>query len=122
MTVVFFFFFSSRRRHTRCSRDWSSDVCSSDLLVEAQVEADLRVKILVDATMISQPPTAGGDLVVVGHHRAAVAHDREVLGRIERENGRTAEAADLLAQPLGPVGLRAVLEEPHAQPRGRLTE
>src|SRR3989449_3770667 len=28
----YFFFFSSRRRHTRCSRDWSSDVCSSDLL------------------------------------------------------------------------------------------
>src|SRR3989449_10209759 len=27
------FFFSSRRRHTRCSRDWSSDVCSSDLMV-----------------------------------------------------------------------------------------
>src|SRR5690554_7852693 len=26
------FFFSSRRRHTRCGRDWSSDVCSSDLL------------------------------------------------------------------------------------------
>src|SRR3989449_8984975 len=29
--AFFFFFFSSRRRHTRCSRDWSSDVCSSDL-------------------------------------------------------------------------------------------
>src|SRR5712675_3126226 len=29
------FFFSSRRRHTRCSRDWSSDVCSSDLHVVA---------------------------------------------------------------------------------------
>src|SRR3989337_2544228 len=29
-----FFFFSSRRRHTRCCRDWSSDVCSSDLLAE----------------------------------------------------------------------------------------
>src|SRR5687768_15262002 len=29
--MLFFFFFSSRRRHTRCSRDWSSDVCSSDL-------------------------------------------------------------------------------------------
>src|SRR5256884_648634 len=28
---LLFFFFSSRRRHTRCSRDWSSDVCSSDL-------------------------------------------------------------------------------------------
>src|SRR6266436_6134980 len=32
MCLIFmFFFFSSRRRHTRCSRDWSSDVCSSDL-------------------------------------------------------------------------------------------
>src|SRR5207253_7777603 len=30
-TFFFFFFFSSRRRHTRWPRDWSSDVCSSDL-------------------------------------------------------------------------------------------
>src|SRR5215208_6482050 len=30
---MFFFFFSSRRRHTRWPRDWSSDVCSSDLLL-----------------------------------------------------------------------------------------
>src|SRR5438105_6813441 len=29
--LYFFFFFSSRRRHTRSTRDWSSDVCSSDL-------------------------------------------------------------------------------------------
>src|SRR6266498_4306448 len=29
--MCFCFFFSSRRRHTRCGRDWSSDVCSSDL-------------------------------------------------------------------------------------------
>src|SRR5699024_12201231 len=29
--LLFFFFFSSRRRHTRSKRDWSSDVCSSDL-------------------------------------------------------------------------------------------
>src|SRR5206468_7416144 len=29
--VMFLFFFSSRRRHTRSDRDWSSDVCSSDL-------------------------------------------------------------------------------------------
>src|SRR6266496_5603996 len=31
MSSFFFFFFSSRRRHTRSLRDWSSDVCSSDL-------------------------------------------------------------------------------------------
>src|SRR5207249_7380551 len=30
-TLILFFFFSSRRRHTRSKRDWSSDVCSSDL-------------------------------------------------------------------------------------------
>src|SRR5256884_6813673 len=29
--LLFFFFFQRRRRHTRCGRDWSSDVCSSDL-------------------------------------------------------------------------------------------
>src|SRR2546422_10746669 len=33
---VLFFFFSSRRRHTRCSRDWSSDVCSSDLKLDPE--------------------------------------------------------------------------------------
>src|SRR5437870_12335732 len=31
IVFFFFFFFSSRRRHTRWPRDWSSDVCSSDL-------------------------------------------------------------------------------------------
>src|SRR3989440_5010085 len=31
LILLFFFFFSSRRRHTRSDRDWSSDVCSSDL-------------------------------------------------------------------------------------------
>src|SRR5258706_778849 len=40
-----FFFFSSRRRHTRLVSDWSSDVCSSDL-VDAILDAAAR--ILVD--------------------------------------------------------------------------
>src|SRR5256884_5051430 len=33
LTTVLYFFFSRRSRHTRCSRDWSSDVCSSDLII-----------------------------------------------------------------------------------------
>src|SRR2546422_9657898 len=42
---MFFFFFSSRRRHTRCSRDWSSDVCSSDLGADDErVEGVARVE------------------------------------------------------------------------------
>src|SRR5690625_915813 len=32
------FFFSSRRRHTRWPRDWSSDVCSSDLKIELKID------------------------------------------------------------------------------------
>src|SRR2546429_4631833 len=38
LIYVFCFFFSSRRRHTRCSRDWSSDVCSSDLVESTQFD------------------------------------------------------------------------------------
>src|SRR2546430_5866619 len=38
--VCFFFFFSSRRRHTRFDCDWSSDVCSSDLLLEGVMERE----------------------------------------------------------------------------------
>src|SRR6266536_5666421 len=34
---MMFFFFSSRRRHTRSTRDWSSDVCSSDLELHGEV-------------------------------------------------------------------------------------
>src|SRR2546422_1603622 len=41
------FFFSSRRRHTRCSRDWSSDVCSSDLTqIEGRAAADGLIQLL----------------------------------------------------------------------------
>src|SRR5690606_40110323 len=40
--LCFMFFFSSRRRHTRFSRDWSSDVCSSDLYAWALPAPILR--------------------------------------------------------------------------------
>src|SRR5207302_7834209 len=39
------FFFSSRRRHTRFSRDWSSDVCSSDLYSDSEFR---QAKIISD--------------------------------------------------------------------------
>src|SRR5690606_39340923 len=42
------FFFSSRRRHTRFSRDWSSDVCSSDLELGVR-PADLPISVTVTA-------------------------------------------------------------------------
>src|SRR6266498_5561022 len=42
---MFAFFFSSRRRHTRCGRDWSSDVCSSDL-DDGTVDDQPRIRYL----------------------------------------------------------------------------
>src|SRR2546428_11823926 len=70
------FFFSSRRRHTRSDRDWSSDVCSSDLNVELKAagltevvtvteEAPLlnttspEVGVRIDEKRISELPIAG---------------------------------------------------------------
>src|SRR5688572_31958903 len=44
MHVVFFFFFSSRRRHTRFDCDWSSDVCSSDLLQTATATDTINIR------------------------------------------------------------------------------
>src|SRR5690606_39473403 len=47
---VLSFFFSSRRRHTRFSRDWSSDVCSSDLvgLPQPRARPALRKATMTD--------------------------------------------------------------------------
>src|SRR2546426_9918034 len=54
-----FFFFSSRRRHTRLQGDWSSDVCSSDLLadlpaVSAEARARLQDAGLTDVFRLAQ--------------------------------------------------------------------
>src|SRR5216684_8029689 len=53
------FFFSSRRRHTRCSRDWSSDVCSSDLDV-----ADAPARIEAGKGILKDHLHAPADLVL----------------------------------------------------------
>src|SRR6266508_3694465 len=50
-----FFFFSSRRRHTRWPRDWSSDVCSSDLVgEELLVIAEGEVRVVAGGTEIAR--------------------------------------------------------------------
>src|SRR5699024_11501140 len=42
-----FFFFSSRRRHTRSKRDWSSDVCSSDLNIVEEVRQSSEIPLVL---------------------------------------------------------------------------
>src|SRR5687768_17706912 len=69
--AIVFFFFSSRRRHTRCSRDWSSDVCSSDLLESKQFAAlgrAIRGSVMIMGPMLARfgmckLPKPGGDKI-----------------------------------------------------------
>src|SRR5207248_6792918 len=55
--VGVFFFFSSRRRHTRSYGDWSSDVCSSDLVTGLRATAPFstRAWLIADRTSASRP-------------------------------------------------------------------
>src|SRR5215471_5716 len=66
MVLFFFFFFSSRRRHTRSLRDWSSDVCSSDLLGLAD-ELDL---VVTRDDMRALKPDPDGWRVIAEHFGA----------------------------------------------------
>src|SRR5215813_5499201 len=68
---MFFFFFSSRRRHTRCGRDWSSDVCSSDLEHDEQLLMDpleilLVLELVRDSVQIAPRKLAGSSLLHSG--------------------------------------------------------
>src|SRR5439155_2137240 len=54
--LICFFFFSSRRRHTRWPRDWSSDVCSSDLSYgEATVAYTSLTRAIEDLLCVLTP-------------------------------------------------------------------
>src|SRR3989449_6366691 len=62
--MLCFFFFSSRRRHTRCSRDWSSDVCSSDLpSTYATIISTLKARWYATAKDRRFAPTPLGETV-----------------------------------------------------------
>src|SRR5581483_12098269 len=56
--IFLYFFFSSRRRHTRYWRDWSSDVCSSDLEIKnrEQAIAGLKARLGEYQGRLSQEP------------------------------------------------------------------
>src|SRR5690606_17263436 len=67
---IVLFFFSSRRRHTRFSRDWSSDVCSSDL----EIDADILMGTDPDADRlgIAVKNDAGEYIVLTGNQVGAL--------------------------------------------------
>src|SRR5438046_4757375 len=84
VTDSLFFFFSSRRRHTRLVSDWSSDVCSSDLLWE--MTAGLGIGVL-----------AVGWLVVYLLRRFFQSTKEEHKGKIRASAPRTENPSALMA-------------------------
>src|SRR3712207_7828389 len=67
-----FFFFSSRRRHTRYWRDWSSDVCSSDLIGQAAVTVVFAVGKSALIAVVST-----GDEHLIGMFYLATCHKQQ---------------------------------------------
>src|SRR6266513_1772366 len=102
MLCIYYFFFSSRRRHTRSKRDWSSDVCSSDL-------ADWRKSDPGPLRPRSRPASARRILREIGAarggapRRTATEHRRIAVTRIGRQTG--VEMHDLI----DPTNLLAVV-------------
>src|SRR5436309_1765083 len=114
--IIPFFFFSSRRRHTRFSRDWSSDVCSSDL---GWAEQDARrwrsaaLSALGALVRVLGPRGRVRAVAVTGQCPSVVPLDRRDRplgpGRIYRDNRATAEA-DWMREKFGDAGLHELTD------------
>src|SRR5699024_11588380 len=117
-SYYFYIFFSSRRRHTRSKRDWSSDVCSSDLLVHAD---DVHVALAQDVPL-------GGGLFghVEGEQRAGLFVDHRFgavdvlgLGVVQHAAAKSDDVAphvddghhDPVAEDIVQVALGAALDQ-----------
>src|SRR3989449_7028943 len=98
MLIIRFFFFSSRRRHTRCSRDWSSDVCSSDLeTAQASSPRTAEIQRVVDLVcpfgfgqraLIVSPPKAGKTVMLQAVAEAVAVNYPTAILLILLEIGR----------------------------------
>src|SRR5687768_17408962 len=78
---ILLFFFSSRRRHTRCSRDWSSDVCSSDLSGPEEIVCVLQDRTFDAANQLIYVSGGMGGMM---EHAQGFLGDRMLVSGIER--------------------------------------
>src|SRR6266508_780048 len=102
-----FFFFSSRRRHTRWPRDWSSDVCSSDLR-RADEEAGDRERDLALPPQEVPDADAEQDAPPEPDEEEGADHDedrqnvREEVGHVTPPRGRPPRSARSACARRGP--------------------
>src|SRR6266496_5638828 len=97
MVFFFFFFFSSRRRHTRSLRDWSSDVCSSDLADlrtesgrsrVSELEAPLRSRSGATTVMLARSASVSARIAMPGAKYPSSLLSRMRIYRLVWNSGR----------------------------------
>src|SRR2546430_8767079 len=136
---MFFFFFSSRRRHTRFDCDWSSDVCSSDLLDDARAaamsavlkdvpelapmrEQDLAEVMAIESAVYSHPWSRGNfaDSLRAGYECRTLRLGAELVGYfILMVAAGAAHLLNLLIAAAPQRSRRRSAPPPHAAPPPR---
>src|SRR6266508_4881835 len=96
-----FFFFSSRRRHTRWPRDWSSDVCSSDLDMRRDLE--VRAAALEERRALLTRRLEGVDARLSSRDAAAHAEAERRRGALSGRQRAYAEVERRLTASLTQV-------------------
>src|SRR3712207_7537448 len=91
---MFYFFFSSRRRHTRYWRDWSSDVCSSDLTAyQDNKQNSSKCPKCLSGDMVEHPsflsmPFTSPSKIAAKSRTAIEDQDADFVFRLDRKSTR----------------------------------
>src|SRR5258707_2125091 len=106
-----FFFFSSRRRHTRYWRDWSSDVCSSDL---ATFELGVRYVLEGSVRKAGNRIRVTAQLIEAGtsNHVWAERYDRDLADIFAMQDELTQALTTALAPAIADAELRRAMRKP----------
>src|SRR6266508_5060173 len=112
MIDMFFFFFSSRRRHTRWPRDWSSDVCSSDLMTQRLVE-EMKENARREAAVIIRESESQAERIIEASRQAEGNLQSEIqsLKRLRRQLAESLRATVEMYQRLLEQDLKANAED-----------
>src|SRR3546814_17811678 len=104
--MYLFFFFKQKTAYERRISDWSSDVCSSDLLVHSVLEALARLELRLLGCRDLNPLTRAGiapfGRSTLANGEGAEAHEANLISRLQRVDDRVEHAIDRLRG----IGLR----------------
>src|SRR2546429_6611735 len=101
---------SSRRRHTICSRDWSSDVCSSDLITicTSIVSALTKIPVRCDVTMTGEITLRGKVLPIGGVKEKLLAAHRMGLRTVVLPKDNEKDLADIPQEILSSLTIHKI--------------